>query len=145
MDDICILPQPANGGNRSPPNLYGLTFAAEFLAMSRSTLGDAIHHGLLREYGWVSIPHSRTGSHTLVCTAVQLTQWLGLDRTRGASRWVDYMIVIQSSRLDNMLQAEIRRLSNANALPFTQEYLSTTPHNKLRWLSNYAHHGGRTE
>ena len=143
MSHIPIVPEPPTGGKR-PPNLYSGRFAADFLALPHDALARAVHGGVLREYGIVRIPRWEGGPFH-VFTSAQIAQWLGMDRSAAGLRWEDRTIRITAHRLDAMLQAEVNRLYAAGALPPNQEYISSTPHDRLAWWSNYAHHGGRTK
>ena len=132
MSHIPILPDLPNGGKRPPPNLYTSALICPFFAMANNRMPNAANAGALRCYGQVRMP--RVGESVYVATARQISQWIGRRNH----------IIIPHDLLDRMLQAEITRLENANALPPSQSHISTTPHDQLRWTSNYAHHGGRT-
>ena len=127
MDQTTNLP-------REPPRLYSSVFIERALNCARFAVANAIRYKTLRPFG--KIKGAGRHSRTYVCTAAQLSQWI----TGRRRRWA-----VTPAALECWFDGLIDALKKAGELPSSQQHLEDTPYDDLVWVSNYAHHGGRTQ
>ena len=131
---------------REPPRLYSSVFIARALNCNKAAVPNAVLHETLRPFGKLarkgqgkSSKGSKggwSGAPIYACTAVQVSQWI-------ARRWRKWAVT--PAAMECWFDGLIDVLRKAGELPPSQEHLESTPYDKLVWVSNYAHHGGRTQ
>ena len=128
MDTTPTLP-------REPPRLYSPPFISIALGIHISSATNAIGKLRMRTFGMYHMP-AKGGGIAYCCTAVQVSQWL----VGGRRHWA-----VTPAAIECWFDGLIYALRECKKLPRSQRYLEDTPYDDLVWMSDYAHHGGRTQ
>lgn len=122
-----------------PPRIYVLPIVALAFGVPYSTLySDITRSHTCKHFGRFLYrgPRKGPGQKRLCITAAQVAQYL--SQSKSYKGWITTMQVTRT------LKGQIAYLAKKGALPWPQKHIEDTPFEELKWISNYAHHGGRT-
>ena len=125
------------------PHLYSSTFVALELSYKASaSIPHAISRKRLRPFGKIRIPNGYSqdsGKPVWLLDAPHLSLFLACHRIP------KFRLEISPKALDLFFQKIISlQMPIENSLCPSQRYLEETPYENLVWISNFAHHGGKT-
>ena len=129
--------------NAQHPHLYSTSFVASTLSYkSSASIPHAIVEKRLRPFGKILIPsgHSQDSGHPFwLVEAAHLSLFLACHPKRR------FRLEISPKTLDLLFQEIISlQMQIEKSLCRSQRYLEETPYEELVWISNFAHHGGKT-